>query len=99
MPALPEILAWDLGKGETAVLSYALTNPGWTAIIDDRAARKCAMSFSIPIKGTLAVVILAKKHGLVDSAADVLRSLQAAGIRLDNQMIRDVLKKMTNEDW
>ena len=73
MPALPEILAWDLGKGETAVLSYALTNPGWTAIIDDRAARKCAMSFSIPIKGTLAVVILAKKHGLVDSAADVLR--------------------------
>lgn len=99
MPALPEILAWDLGKGETAVLSYALTNPGWTAIIDDRAARKCAMSFSIPIKGTLAVVILAKKHGLVDSAADVLRSLQAAGIRLDNQMIRDILKKMTNEDW
>ena len=99
MPALPEILAWDLGKGETAVLSYALTNPGWTAIIDDRAARKCAMSFSIPIKGTLAVVILAKKHGLVNSAADVLRSLQAAGIRLDNQIIRDVLKKMTNEDW
>jgi len=97
--AIPEILAWDLGKGETAVLSYALTNPGWTAIIDDRAARKCAMSFSIPIKGTLAVVILAKKHGLVDSAADVLRPLQAAGIRLDNQMIRDILKKMTNEDW
>ena len=33
--ALPEILAWDLGKGETAVLSYTMANPGWTAIIDD----------------------------------------------------------------
>jgi len=25
----PAILSWDLGKGETAVLSYALSNPGW----------------------------------------------------------------------
>ena len=28
VPAKPEILAWDLGKGESAVLSYALSNPG-----------------------------------------------------------------------
>lgn len=72
--ALPEIIAWDLGKGETAVLSYALTNSGWTAIIDDQAARKCARSFSIPFKGTLAVVILARKCGIVDSASAVMRS-------------------------
>lgn len=99
IPALPEILAWDLGKGETAVLSYALTNLGWTAIIDDRAARKCALSFSIPFKGTLAVVILAKKQGFVNSAANVMRSLQAAGLRLDDETIRVALKKTVNEDW
>jgi len=62
IPAMAEILAWDLGKGETAVLSYALANLTWIAIIDDLAARKCARSFSIPVKGTLAVVILAKKR-------------------------------------
>ena len=28
VPVKPEILAWDLGKGESAVLSYALSNPG-----------------------------------------------------------------------
>ncbi len=99
IPVLPEILAWDLGKGETAVLSYALSNPGWTAIIDDRAARKCALSFSIPTKGTLAVVILAKKHGLVNSAGDVMRSLRAAGLRLDDETIRVALKKTVNEVW
>ena len=33
--ASPLVLAWDLGAGETAVLSYALANPGWKAIIDD----------------------------------------------------------------
>lgn len=30
-PPPPEILAWDLGKGETAVLSYALSAPDWVA--------------------------------------------------------------------
>ena len=38
----PEILAWDLGAGETAVLSYALEEPGWTVILDDAAAKVCA---------------------------------------------------------
>ncbi|MGD2157042.1 MAG: hypothetical protein PVG14_00185 [Anaerolineales bacterium] len=59
-PPPAELLAWDLGAGKTAVLSYALTNPGWTVILDDGAARNCARSFSIPYKDTLAVVLLAK---------------------------------------
>lgn len=46
----PNILAWDLGRGDTAVLSYANTNPDSMAIIDDLAARKCARSLQIPHK-------------------------------------------------
>ena len=99
VPVKPEILAWDLGKGESAVLSYALSNPGWIAIIDDLAARKCARSFSIPLKGTLAVVILAKKQGLVTSARDIMRSLQAAGLRLDEEVIRTALNQTVGETW
>ncbi len=33
------ILAWDLGRGETAVLSYALAHPHWIAVLDDGAAQ------------------------------------------------------------
>ena len=64
----PELAAWDLGVGETAVLAYALTNPGWTAILDDGAARKCAVTFGIDVRGSLAIVILAKKRGLIPQA-------------------------------
>jgi predicted nucleic acid-binding protein len=49
-PPPADILAWDLGEGETAVLTYAIANPGWTVIVDDVAARKCARSFSLPMK-------------------------------------------------
>jgi predicted nucleic acid-binding protein len=98
-PFREEILTWDLGRGETAVLSYALSNPGWIAILDDQAARTCARSYSIPYKGTLAVVILAKQQGEIDSAAVVMHSLKAAGLRLDEAVVREALKLTVGEDW
>lgn len=94
-----EILAWDLGAGETAVLSLAASESGWTAILDDAAARKCARSFSLEIKGTLAVVILAKRHGLITSAADAIRMLQSVGYRIDNRLVREVLNQTVGETW
>ncbi|MBI5841573.1 MAG: DUF3368 domain-containing protein [Chloroflexi bacterium] len=95
----PEILAYDLGKGETAVLSYALSNPDWVAILDDRAARRCARSLSITLTGTLSIVILAKQHGLIESAAQVLRALQSNEFRLDDAVISDALKRTVGETW
>lgn len=66
-PAIPEsILAWDLGKGESAVLSYAIANPRFVAVLDDGAARRCPRSFSLTVTGTLSVIILAKQHGLIE---------------------------------
>jgi predicted nucleic acid-binding protein len=99
-PAIPDnILAWDLGKGESAVLAYALAHPEYVAILDDGAARRCARSFSLHVTGTLAVVILAKQHGLIESAAQVLHALRGADFRLDDELIRDVLARTVGEKW
>jgi predicted nucleic acid-binding protein len=95
----PEVLAWDLGAGETAVISYALTQPGWKVILDDAMARKCARSFELQTKGTLAVVIMAKQRGLIPSATDVLHSLLKAEFRLDEEVIREALLRTVGEVW
>jgi predicted nucleic acid-binding protein len=95
----PELVAWDLGAGETSVISYAIENPGWIAIIDDGAARRCAASFGVRVKGSLAVVILAKKRGLIPSAKQILQAMLEAGIRLDDRIIRQALKETVGEDW
>ena len=94
-----EILAWDLGQGETAVLSYALAHRKWIAVLDDGAARRCARSLSLNITGTLAVVILAKQYGLIDSAAQVLYDLRGADFRLDDVIIREALERTVGEKW
>lgn len=91
--------AWDLGQGETAVLSYALAHRKWVAVLDDGAARRCARSLAVNMTGTLAVVLLAKQYGLIDSAAQVLQDLRGAGFRLDDAVIRDALARTVGETW
>jgi predicted nucleic acid-binding protein len=56
------IASWDLGQGESDVISWAFTNSGWTAIIDDRAARNCAHSLNINHRGTIGILLLWPKN-------------------------------------
>jgi predicted nucleic acid-binding protein len=96
---LPELQAWDLGAGETAVLAHALPAPGWTAVLDDAAARKCAQGFSVPLLSTLAIIVRAKRQGLIHSAAEAVRALLMAGCRIDHHLVRTVLRETFQEDW
>lgn len=97
---IPEVvLEWGLGAGESAVLALALREPGFPSVLDDAAARRCARALSLPILGTLGVVLRAKREGLIAEAAPVLRSLQAAGLRLDEEVVRDALAKSAGESW
>jgi predicted nucleic acid-binding protein len=98
-PASNELLAWDLGAGETAVLAYALSNPGWKAIVDDGLARRCARAFSVPVLGTLGIVLLARQRNLIPSAADMLRQLRAGGFHLNDNLVREALRRAVGELW
>ena len=98
-PRLPEVLSWDLGRSETTVLSHAPEYAGRTVILDDAAARKCARSFGNSLKGTLAVVILAKQRGLNISAAEVLLALLEGGFRMDEGIVHDALFRTVGEEW
>lgn len=43
-----QVLAWDLGPGETGVRELARTFPGSTVVIDDLAGRRCAEALILP---------------------------------------------------
>jgi predicted nucleic acid-binding protein len=78
----PTILAWGLGAGESEVLAWAMHNLGYEAILDDRAARNCAVTLDIPVRGTLGVVLLAKREGLIARVRPVFDELLDAGLRI-----------------
>ncbi len=60
---LPTVLEWGLGAGETAALSYALQHAEAEVALEDRAARTCAHALGIQTKGTLGLLVIAKRRG------------------------------------
>jgi predicted nucleic acid-binding protein len=80
-PSTPPFLAaWDLGRGESAVIAIASPIPGAVAVLDDLAGRRCAQAHGIPIIGTLGLILLAKKRGLLPSASAAIMAVTRAGL-------------------
>jgi predicted nucleic acid-binding protein len=64
-PIVPAIAAWDLGLGETQVLSWCYGAPEYEAILDDGQARKCGKTLGVSVRGTLGVIMLARRENLI----------------------------------
>lgn len=87
----PTVMSWDLGLGESEVLSWARIHPGFEATVDELAARRCAAALHIPVRGTVGILVLAKQVGLVPQVRDLLDGLIAHGYRLDSILYRKAL--------
>lgn len=96
-PPLPEVAAWDLGRGESRVLSYSLRQERWTAVVDDGAARRCAQGFGIPVIGTLGVLVVAKKEGHLDRVRPAIGALRRAGLYVGEAVVNQVLQMAGEE--
>ena len=85
-------LITDLGAGEREVLALARESLDAIAILDDGAARRVAAVLGIRHRGTLGMLLDAKRAGLVVAVQPVLDRLQALGFRLDARTRQDVLE-------
>lgn len=100
VPVIPdEILAWDLGRGESSVLALAWSKPGSIAMIDDLSGRRCAQTLRIPLLGTVGLVLLAKKqNGVIPSARATLAVLREQGMYLSDSVLNSALV-LVGEVW
>ena len=86
----PIVGTWDLGRGEGQVLSWAFRHPGFEVILDDLAARNCAVALSIPVRGTLGTLLLAKEEGHLGMVGPVLERIQEAGLHIGPDVLEAV---------
>jgi predicted nucleic acid-binding protein len=93
----PVVTSWNLGLEETEVLAWAYENPGYEVILDDCAARNCALSLKLPVRGTISVLLLAKRSGLLKEIPPILLQLEQAGFRIDSTIISGA-EKLAKED-
>ncbi|MFT5241506.1 MAG: putative nucleic acid-binding protein [Kiritimatiellia bacterium] len=81
--ALP--LASNLGAGEAEVLMLALESDDAIVIIDDLLARGTASALDVQVKGTLGILLDAKRRGLIEAVKPHLDRLQELNFRLAPQ--------------
>ena len=87
-PAIHLALAsWRGGIGEAEVISWAMRNPGFTAILDDRRARALAVKNRVDVLGSLRVIVVTKQRGFIPKARPALERLRGVGAYVSDELI------------
>lgn len=79
-----------LDSGEASPIAFALGAENSLLIIDEVKGRKIATENGLEIIGTLGLLLLAKKSGLVEDLEQVLKDLNKNGFRVSKKLI-DIL--------
>jgi predicted nucleic acid-binding protein len=87
----PVVAGWDLGRGESEVLTCAASEHADVVVLDDRSARRCAAALGLATHGTLHVLLEAKKAGLLPSVAPIIDRARAEGLFLSDALVAKVL--------
>lgn len=81
-----------LDKGEASSITLALEIPNSTLIIDELKGRNIAKNLNIEIIGTIGIIILAGKKGIVNDVISVILKLVNNGFRLSNEIIDRIIE-------
>jgi predicted nucleic acid-binding protein len=94
-PAVTELTGLagsEIGAGERSVISWAVANPGFIAVLDDREARNIAQRLGVRILGTVGVVLRLKKAGLISEVKTHLTRIRTAGGYISDELFREALR-------
>ncbi len=83
----------QLDRGEASVIALALEHPGSLLIIDEIKGRKIALSYKLEIVGTIGLLILAEKKGIINDPLEIAGELIRNGFRL-SEVIYNKLKQL-----
>lgn len=85
----------SLDEGEAEAIALAINLQPDFLIIDERAGRKIAREYGIPIIGLLGILMLAKQQGLIENVKTPLDSLKdEVGFRVSKSLYEFVLSEV-----
>lgn len=82
-------LSVDDGEAEAIALAYEYQG---VLIVDDLQARKVAQRLGLQITGTVGILIIAKKKGIIDSVKGAIDSLESVGFYVGASLKEQALK-------
>jgi predicted nucleic acid-binding protein len=81
----------EIDAGEASAIAMAF-ECGCGVLMDDRAGRRAAKNIGVPVIGTVGVLVLAKRKGMVPLVKPLLKNLAASGYFLSNAIVAAALE-------
>ena len=94
---IPDASISQLGPGETEALALAKSLPDVCVLMDDFQAREQAEKSGISVRGTLALLLMAKEEKYVQEVRPLIDQLEKMGFRLSDSLQNTVLS-LAGED-
>lgn len=88
---LLKLLRAQLDSGEAAAIWVAVERKAALVLSDDRPARLAAQQLGFAIKGTLGILVEAKRRGEIREIAPVVAELRSQGVWLSTRLIERIL--------
>jgi predicted nucleic acid-binding protein len=85
--------SFGIGLGERAVISFAIANSGFLAVLADLEARAVAYGLGIKTLGTVGAILRLKKAGLISEAKTYLQHLRKVGGYMSDDLFREALRQ------
>jgi predicted nucleic acid-binding protein len=82
----PTVERWDLGAGESQVISFCIQGRRW-AVLDDRMARRCVSAHGLQMIGSLGMILRAKRFGIIEAARPWAYKLIENGMFVDSELV------------
>ena len=86
-----------LEKGEASSIALALEIEESILIIDEIKVRNIAKWFNIEIIGTIGILVLANKQGLIKDVMTTIQKLVNKGFRLSDTIIENLIQEYGNK--
>ena len=90
--ALQVTLRGELDLGEAAAIALASSRGADLVLIDERQGRRIARNLGLEVKGTIGILLQARRLGLVHRLEPVLERLQEAGAWIKEDLLRAILE-------
>ncbi len=83
-----------LDEGEAEVIAIAKELKIKTVVIDELKGRKYARKHNLNTIGSLGILVLSKKKGLIKEVAPLLEKMLDYGIRIGDKLKEEILRKV-----
>jgi hypothetical protein len=92
---LVSLLKMELDEGEAEAIALFCEEPVEALLLDEKNARRVARRLSLPMLGTIGVLIWAKQTGLIPTLKEQLDALQTQGkFRLSQSVYQEALSRV-----